>query len=94
LVFDDHTLFWDYGKFSKTFKTHSSGLPECLLNSGYSHLTAFATFLMPYYEDTISWAYTAISKDKELAQSNAGKSIISENGSALVYDDEVSLTFQ
>jgi len=28
-VFDNHTLFWDHGKFNKTFKTHSSGLPEC-----------------------------------------------------------------
>jgi hypothetical protein len=45
-VFDDHTLFWDYGKFSKTFKTHSSGLLECLFNSGYSQLKSFATFLM------------------------------------------------
>ena len=92
-VFGDHTLFWDHGKFSKTFKTHSSGLPVCLFNSGYSQLKSFATFLVPYYDDTISWAYTSISKDKELAQSNDGKSIVSEDGSALVYisDDEVSL---
>ncbi len=48
---------------------------------------------MPYYDDTVNWAYTAISKDKELAQSNNDKSIVSEDGSALVYisDDEVSL---
>ncbi len=92
-VFDDHTLFWDHGKFSKTFKTHSSGLPECLFSSGYSQLKSLATFLMPYYDDTVNWAYTAISKDKELTQSNDGKSIVSEDGSALVYisDDEVSL---
>jgi hypothetical protein len=83
-VFGDHTLFWDHGKFSKTFKTHSSGLPVCLFNSGYSQLKSFATFLMPYYDDTISWAYTSISKDKELAQLNDGKSIVSEHGSALV----------
>ena len=52
----------------------------------------FATFLMPYYDDTVSWAYTAISKDRELAQSNDGKSIVSKDSSALVYisDDEVS----
>jgi hypothetical protein len=48
---------------------------------------------MPYYDDTVSWAYTAISKDRELAQSNDGKSIVSKDSSALVYisDDEVSL---
>jgi hypothetical protein len=48
---------------------------------------------MPYYDDMVNWAYTAISKDRELAQSNDGKSIVSEDGSALVYisDDEISL---
>ena len=48
---------------------------------------------MPYYNDTVHWAYTAISKDKELAQSNDGKSIVSNDGSTLVYisEDEVSL---
>ena len=73
--------------------THSSGLPECLFNSGYSQLKSFTTFLMPYYDDTVSWAYTAISKDKELAQSNNGKSIVSDDGSTLVYvsENEISL---
>jgi hypothetical protein len=28
--YEDHTLLWDHGKFRKTFKTHDSGLPECL----------------------------------------------------------------
>jgi hypothetical protein len=48
---------------------------------------------MRYYDDTDSWAFTAIFKDRELAQFNDGKSIVSEDGSALVYisDDEVSL---
>ncbi len=60
-VFDDHTLFWDHGQCSKTFKTHSSGLSECLFSSGYSQLQSFTTFLMPYYDDTVNWAYMAIS---------------------------------
>jgi hypothetical protein len=81
-VFDDHTLFCDHG-FSKTFKTHSSGLPESLFSSGYSQLQSFATILMPYYDDMVNCVYTAISKDKELAQSDDGKAIISEDGSAL-----------
>jgi hypothetical protein len=95
-VFNNHTFLGDHGKFSKTFKTHSSGLPECLFNSSYSQLKSFATFLMPYYDDTVNWAYTAISKDRELAQLNNGKSIVSEDGSALVYisDDEISLYVQ
>jgi hypothetical protein len=92
-VFDDHFLFWDHGQFTKTFKTHSSGLPECLFSSGYSQLQSFSTFLMPYYDDKVNWAYTAISKDKELAQSDDGKAIISDNGSAIVYvsNNEISL---
>jgi hypothetical protein len=92
-VFDDYTLFWDHGQFSKTFKTHSSEIPECLFSSGYSQLQSFTTFFMPYYDDMVDWAYTAISKDKELAQSKDGKAIVSEDGSALVYisDNKVSL---
>jgi hypothetical protein len=92
-VFDDHTLFWDHGQFSKTFKTHSSGLSECLFSSSYSQLQSFTTFLMPYYNDTINWAYMVISKDKDLAQSDDGKAIVLEDGSALVYisDNKISL---
>jgi hypothetical protein len=56
-VFDDHTLFWDHGQFHKTFKTHSSGLPELLFSSGYSQLQSFGTFLQPYYDDTVHWAF-------------------------------------
>jgi hypothetical protein len=84
-VFDDHTLFWDHGQFSKTFKTHSSDLPECLFSSGYSQLQCSTTFLMPYYNNMVNWAYRAISKHKELAQLDDSKAIISEDGSALVY---------
>jgi hypothetical protein len=84
-VFDDHTLFWDHGQFSKTFKTHSSSLPEYLFSSGYSQLQSFTTFLMPYYNDMDNWAYMAISKDKELAQLNDGKAIVSDEGSTLIY---------
>ncbi len=48
---------------------------------------------MPYYDDTVNWAYMAISKDKELAKLDDGKSIVSEDGSALVYisDNKISL---
>jgi len=43
---------------------------------------------MPYYDDTVSWAYTAVSKNKELAQSNDGISIVLDDGSTLVYVSE------
>ncbi len=48
---------------------------------------------MPYYDDTDNWVYKAISKDKELAQSDDGRAIVSEDGSALVYisDNKISL---
>ena len=35
-AYDIHVLIWDHGQYSIMFKTHSSGLPECLFNSGYS----------------------------------------------------------
>ena len=44
-AYDTHVLIWDHGRYSKTFMTHSSGLPECLFNSSYSHLNTFTTFL-------------------------------------------------
>ncbi len=49
---------------------------------------------MPYYDDMVNWAYTTISKDKELAQSDDGKSNLSEDDSAIVYasDSKVSIT--
>jgi hypothetical protein len=48
---------------------------------------------MTYYNDTVNWAYTAISKDRELAPLHDGKAIVLENGSALVYisDNKISL---
>jgi hypothetical protein len=43
-AYDTHVLIWDHGQYSKTFKMHSSGLPECLFNSGFSCLNTFTTF--------------------------------------------------
>ncbi len=40
---------------------------------------------MLYYDDKVHGAYASISKDKEVAQSNDGKAIILEDGSAIVY---------
>ncbi len=71
-VFDDHTLFWDHGQFRKTFKTHSSGLPELLFSSSYSKLESFTTFLVAYYDDTINWAFALDSKNKVLTQLDEG----------------------
>jgi hypothetical protein len=49
---------------------------------------------MPYYDDMVNWAYTTSSKDKELAQSDDGNSILSEDASAVFYasDSKVSIT--
>ncbi len=52
--YDNHTMYWNKGKFKKTFWTHSSGLPECLFSSGYSKLEAFSTMIANVYNDTIS----------------------------------------
>jgi len=43
--YDSHTLYWDSARFSKTFHSASSGLPECLFNSGYSKLDVFSMMM-------------------------------------------------
>ncbi len=50
--------------------------------------------MIPFYDDTVNWAYPTSSKDKQLAQSDDGKFILSEEGSAIVYasDSKVSIT--
>jgi hypothetical protein len=81
-VYDNHVLFVDYGQYSKTFKMHSSGLPECFFSSSYSHLNVFTTFLMQHYNNTINWAFTSKVKDIELAASveGAGLATVQGNG--------------
>ena len=59
-----HELFWNGRKFVKTFPTASSGLPECLFNTGFSRLGTYATRIARFYDDSISWAFTSKSKDK------------------------------
>ncbi len=54
----------------------------CLLNSGYSRLNYFTTFLIQHYDNSINWAFSFAVKNKELAGSNdaAGVAIIQGNG--------------
>ena len=59
---------------------HSSGLPECLFSSGYSHLNVFTTFLMQHYNDTINWAFTSKVKALELAASDEGAGLATVQG--------------
>jgi hypothetical protein len=84
-VFDDHTLFWDHGRFCKTYKTHSSGLPELLFNSGYSQLQSITTFLQPYYDNTVHWAFVLESKNKALAQLDKGNATTSYADAGIAY---------
>jgi hypothetical protein len=92
-VYDNHVLFWDYGQYSKTFKTHSSGLPECLFSSCYSCLNVFTTFLMQHYSDTINWAFTSKVKDLELPASDEGAGLANVQGNGDVsLDVPVKLT--
>ncbi len=74
--YDNQTLIWDHGKYSKTFKMHVSGLPECLFNSGYSCLEAFTATLAPHYNDCVNWSYTSKVKNKHLAASDDGQNIV------------------
>jgi hypothetical protein len=74
-TYDTHILVWDHGQYSKMLKTHSSGLPECLFNSGYSCLNTFKALLTRHYDDTINWAFNSAINNKDLAASNNGDAI-------------------
>jgi hypothetical protein len=79
--YEHHTLIWDHSKYRKTFKTHDSGLPECLFGSGYSRLETYSTWISSYYNDGISWAFSSKTKDKVIAESDDedGVATIDEN---------------
>jgi len=74
--YDSHTLYWSKKQFSKTFHTAASGLPVCLFSSGYSRLSAFATHLSKYYNNTVHWAFSSKVKDTELASNDDGDVIV------------------
>ena len=48
---------WNQKRFKKTFHTATSGLPECLFNTGYSKFNAYSTSIRNHYDDSISWAF-------------------------------------
>jgi hypothetical protein len=90
--YDSHTLCWDSARFSKTFHTTSSGLPECLFSSGYSKLDVFSTMMSKVYDDTINWAFASKDKHCDLAQVANGNSIIDEDGGIVhMNDDDMTL---
>jgi hypothetical protein len=64
----------------------SSGLPKCLFNSGYSCLEAFTATLMPYYNDCVNWAYTSKVKNKHLAASDNGQTIVHLSDNEITID--------
>ena len=52
--FEQHELIWNHRKYKRTFRTASSGLPECLFNTGYSNFVAYTTSLSIHYNDTLT----------------------------------------
>ena len=56
---DKHELIWNHKKHKLTFSTATSGLPECLFNTGYSNFVSYATKLSKHYDDSLSWAFTS-----------------------------------
>ncbi len=85
-------MYWDKARFSKTFHTASSGLPECLFSSGYLKLDVFSTMMSKVYDDTINWAFTSKEKLRDLAQIDGGSSIVDDNGGIVyAYDDGILL---
>ena len=89
--YDSHTLYWDSARFSRTFHTTSSGLPECLFSSGYLKLNMISTMMSKVYNDTINWAFASKDKLHNLAKVDGGSSIVDDNG-GIVYADGDSNT--
>jgi hypothetical protein len=88
--FDSHTMFWDQEKFKKTFRTASSGLPECLFNSGYSKLNLFSTTVAKYYNNTTNWAFVSKGKLNEALDDvdNNGDPIPITQDDTIIYADD------
>jgi hypothetical protein len=86
LCYEDYTLMWGYGKYCKTFKTHASGLPECLFNSGYSCLETCTTMLASYYDNAVNWAFSSKAKDEDFANSENGNTIVHVSDTAVMID--------
>ena len=89
--YDSHTLYWDSARFSKTFHTASSGLPECLFSSGYSKLDAFSMMMSKEYDDTVNWALASKDKLHDLAQIDGGSKIVDNDG-GIAYADDNGIT--
>jgi hypothetical protein len=90
--YGSHTLYWDSARFSKTFHTALSGLPECLFSSGYSKLDAFSTMMSKVYDHTVHWAFALKDKFCDLAQIDGGSLIIDDDGGIVyAYDDGITL---
>jgi hypothetical protein len=92
--FDNNVLFWNREQFKKTFITASSGLPECLFNSGYSRLEAFSTILSSFYDDKIHWALASKEKVDELANldDKDGNNILTIRDNEVMLEMPVTLT--
>ncbi len=65
--------------------TASSGLPECLFNSGYSQLEAFSTTISCFYDDKKIWALASKEKMDELFMLDDGGAIV------LIGENEISM---
>jgi hypothetical protein len=74
--YESHTLYWNKKQFAKTFPTANLGLPECLFNSGYTRLSAFASHLAQFYNDKIHWAFSSKVKETDLASDDNGDVIV------------------
>jgi hypothetical protein len=86
LCYEDHMLIWDHGKYCKTFKTHDSGLPECLFCSGYSRLETYSTMLASYYNNGINWAFSSKTKNRTIADLNDGDGSVLIDGNTVTLD--------
>jgi hypothetical protein len=85
-------FIWNHKQFKRTFMTASSGLPECLFNSGYSWLEAFSTTFSRFYDKKTGRALASKEKVDELAALNDGGAIVTIRENEIPMDISLMLT--
>ena len=90
--FNTLVLFWNHNKFKKTFSVATSGLPECLFNTGYSNYVSYVSKVSNYYDDSMSWSFASEVEEGTVSEGGVvdltvERTISHIEGITLIYND-------
>ena len=86
-VYQEHELFWDRRRFSKSFITANSGLPELLFNSGYGKFEVYVSKMKKHLDDSVEWSSTSSAKSNDPADGTTfvpGMTIVYKDGAGKI----------